>query len=77
MNIEFLISLLVNYNGLNVGMFASHRERDILFFFLDSRKPHPRKVYFVGLDERVKSQLSHALTKDARPDSNSRPAIQS
>jgi hypothetical protein len=26
LNIEFLISPLVNFNGLNVGMFASHGE---------------------------------------------------
>jgi len=30
----------------------------------------------VGPDEGVKPQLSQALTRDARPDSNSRPAMQ-
>jgi len=35
-----------------------------------------RKEYFVGPDEGVKPRLSQALTKDARPDSNSRPAVQ-
>ena len=30
----------------------------------------------MGLDERVKPRMSQALTRDARPDSNSRPAVQ-
>jgi len=30
----------------------------------------------MGSSERVKFQLSQALTRDARPDSNSRPAVQ-
>jgi len=30
----------------------------------------------MGLGERVKSRLSQALTRDTRPDSNSRPAVQ-
>jgi len=30
----------------------------------------------VGPGEQVKPQLSQALTRDARPDSNSRPAMQ-
>ena len=30
----------------------------------------------MGLGERVKSRLSQALIRDARPDSNSRPAVQ-
>ena len=47
-----------------------------LFFFLDSRKPHPRKAHFVGPGKRVKPRLSQALTRGARPDSNSRPAMQ-
>jgi len=34
------------------------------------------KTYFVGSDERVKLQLSQTLTRDARPDSNSRAAVQ-
>jgi len=34
------------------------------------------KIYFVGSDERVKLRLSQTLTRDARPDSNSRPAVQ-
>jgi hypothetical protein len=34
------------------------------------------KTYFVGSDERVKLRLSQTLTRDARPDSNSRPAMQ-
>jgi hypothetical protein len=34
------------------------------------------KTYFVGSDERVKLWLSQTLTRGARPDSNSRPAVQ-
>jgi hypothetical protein len=45
-------------------------------FFLDLRKPHPWKAHFVGLGERVKPRLSQALTRGARHDSNSRPAVQ-
>jgi hypothetical protein len=45
-------------------------------FFLDSRKPHSRKVHFMGPGERVKPRLSQTLTRGARPDSNSRPAVQ-
>jgi len=48
----------------------------IFFFFLDSRKPHSPKTHFVDPGEGVKSRLSQALTRDARPDSNSRPAVQ-
>jgi len=35
-----------------------------------------RKAYFMGPGEEVKSQLSLALTKNTRPDSNSRPTVQ-
>jgi hypothetical protein len=34
------------------------------------------KTYFVGSGEWVKPRLSQALKKDARPDSNSRLAVQ-
>jgi len=34
------------------------------------------KTYFVGPNERVKPRLFQALTRGARPDSNSRPAVQ-
>jgi hypothetical protein len=47
-----------------------------IFFFLDLRKSHPRKVYFVSPGERIKPRLSQALTRGARRDSNSRPAVQ-
>jgi hypothetical protein len=46
------------------------------YFFFYSRKPQPRKAYFVGPGEWVKLWLSQALIRDARPDSNSRPAMQ-
>jgi hypothetical protein len=35
-----------------------------------------RKAHFVGPGEGVKPRLSQALTRDARLDSNSRPAVQ-
>jgi len=37
--------------------------------------PH-RKMYFMGSGKGVKSQLFQAFTRGARPDSNSRPAVQ-
>jgi len=46
------------------------------FFCWIRENPTPRKAHFVGQGERVKPQLSHALTRDARSDSNSRPAVQ-
>jgi len=46
-----------------------------LFFFI-WENPTFRKEHFVGPSERVKPWPSQALTRDARPDSNSRPAVQ-
>jgi hypothetical protein len=46
-----------------------------LFFGFKETSPF-RKAYFVGSSEGVKPQLFQALTKGARPDSNSRPAMQ-
>jgi ABC-type nitrate/sulfonate/bicarbonate transport system ATPase subunit len=46
----------------------------ISFFFIRGN-PTLRKAHFVGLDERVKSQLSQVFIKGARPDSNLRPAV--
>jgi hypothetical protein len=48
-------------------LFTSH----FFFWTLTSRK-----VYFVGSSKRVKSRLFQAFTRDARPDSNLRPAVQ-
>jgi hypothetical protein len=48
----------------------------ISFIFLIRGNLTSRKAYFVGLGERVKPRLSQALTRDARPDLNSRPAMQ-
>lgn len=47
----------------------------IIYFFLDSRNPIFQKVYFIGPSERVKPRLSHTLTRDAGPESNSRSAM--
>ena len=43
------------------------------FFFRGNHTS--RKAYFVGPGERVKFRLFQALTRGARPDSNSRPAV--
>jgi len=47
-----------------------------ILFFLIRRNLTPWKAYFVGLGEGVKPRLFQTLTRDARPDSNSRPAVQ-
>jgi len=46
----------------------------ISFFFIRENSIL-QKTHFVGLNERVKLRLSRALTRDARPDSNSRPVV--
>jgi len=46
-----------------------------LYFFWIRGNPTPRKAHFMGPGERVKPRLSQALTRGARPDSNSRPAV--
>jgi len=46
------------------------------FFFLIRGNTTPQKAHFVGPGERAKPRLSQALTRGARPDSNSRPAMQ-
>jgi hypothetical protein len=46
------------------------------FFFWIRGNLTPRKAHFVGPGEGVKPWLSQALTRGARPDSNSRPAVQ-
>ena len=47
-----------------------------IFFFWIWGNPTSWKAHFVGPGERVKPRLSQALTRGARPDSNSRPAVQ-
>jgi hypothetical protein len=47
----------------------------LLFFWIRGNLI-PRKAYFVGPDEGVKFRLSQTFTRGARPDSNSRPAVQ-
>ena len=49
---------------------------ELFFFFWIRRNPTSRKAHFVGPGERIKPRLSQALTRDARPDSNSRLAVQ-
>jgi hypothetical protein len=47
------------------------------FFFIWIRgNPTPRKTHFMDPGERVKSRLSQTLIKSARPNWNSRPAVQ-
>ena len=45
-------------------------------FFWIRGNPTLQKAHFVDPDERVKPRLSQTLTRGARPDSNSRPAVQ-
>ena len=40
------------------------------FFFLNSRKSHLPKTYYMGPGKRVKPRLSQALISSARPNSN-------
>ena len=49
---------------------------DINIFFWIRENPTPQKAHVVGPGERIKPWLSQALTRDARLDSNSRPAVQ-
>jgi len=49
---------------------------NFFFFFGFEETSSPRKVYFVGSGEGVKPRLSQALTRGARLDSNSGPAVQ-
>jgi len=51
-------------------------EKNNIFFFGFEETSPPRKAHFVGPGEGVKPRLSQALTRGARPDSNSRPAVQ-
>ena len=48
----------------------------IFFFFWIRGNPTPQKAHFVGPGERAKPWLSQTLTRGARPNSNSRPAMQ-
>jgi len=82
--------LIKNYNKNYLTLFAFKTEStplnssnsafnlikgNFLFFWIRGN-PTSRKAHFVGSDERVKPQLSQALTSGARPDSNLRPAVQ-
>ena len=48
----------------------------LFFVFWIRKNPTIRKTHFVGSGELVKPRLFQALTRGARPDSNSRPAMQ-
>jgi hypothetical protein len=57
--------------------FSMHKQLLVaIFFFWIRGNPTSRKAYFVGPGERVKPRLSQVLTRGARPDSNSRPAVE-
>jgi len=49
---------------------------NINFFFFIRENFTLRKAHFVGPGEGVKPRLFQALTRGARPDSNSKPAVQ-
>jgi len=48
---------------------------EVIFFLFEETSTH-QKAHFVGSGEGVKPRLSQALTRGARPDSNSRPVMQ-
>jgi len=55
---------------------SSHNPQFEFFFFWIRENPTSRKTHFVDPGKRIKPRLSQALTRSARPDSNSRPAMQ-
>jgi len=75
-----LITRLIHYEMLNLITILEHymitAHRITHFFFWIRGNLTSRKAHFVGPGEGVKPRLSQVLTKGARPDSNSRPAVQ-
>ena len=57
-------------------LFLVDRSRRQFFYFWIRGNLTSRKVHFVGSGERVKPRLSQAFTRNACPDSNSRPVMQ-
>ena len=70
-----LFSLVTN-NILLLSLSLSCFNQNFFFFFWIRGNLTSRKAHFVGPGERVKPRLSQALTRGARPDSNTRPAVQ-
>lgn len=71
----FILKLLIAVQKIIIYIMKFiHTIINIYFFIREN--PTPRKVYFIGPSERVKSWLSEALTRNVRPDSNSRPSVQ-
>jgi len=56
--------------------FRAKKHFENTIFFLIQGNSTSRKAHFVGSGEQVKSRLSHALIRGARPDSNSRLTVQ-
>jgi hypothetical protein len=48
----------------------------MVFFFWIRGNSTSQKAHFMGPGEQAKLRLSQTLTRGARPDSNSRPAVQ-
>jgi len=69
--ILIILIIILNLHDPNVIEFGCN-----FFFFGFEETSPPRKAHFVGPGEGVKPRLSQTLTRDARPDSNSRPAVQ-
>jgi hypothetical protein len=69
----YILISLINPHALNSSSHAvpSHN----FFFFWIRENPTSRKAHFVRPGEEVKSRLFQTLTRDACPDSNSRPAV--
>jgi hypothetical protein len=73
----FLISLMKFLKKKkNNNSISCHAFNILVDFFLDSKKLHFRKAYFMDPGEGVKPQPSQALTRGACHDSHSRPAGQ-
>jgi hypothetical protein len=58
-----------------VGIFQSLNSTTFFFFWIRGNLT-PREAHFVGPGEGVKPWLSQTLTRGARLDSNSIPAVQ-
>jgi len=71
----FTLKPYIKVKKTSKTLFPLYINTNIFFFLFEEMSP-PQKAHFVGPGEGVKPRLSQALTKDARPDSNSRPAVQ-
>jgi len=76
--IFYFKSIKINFkiiSKINLFIFLFLLLQPNIFFFWIRGNLTLRKAHFVGSGEGVKPRLSQALTRGARPDSNSRPAV--